>query len=84
MEAQLARHGAVLTPVLVDDAGCFSVGDAAVAIDDVRPTVAKLDYDLFLSTAMPAFAAAVRKSPTLTWASHRFNRHRSPILHRVD
>ena len=67
VEASLASHRAVLTPIVVDTAGAMTLEGAPVSAEDARPDVAWASGELYLSPAARNFLVAMLKSPNLRW-----------------
>jgi phosphoglycerate dehydrogenase-like enzyme len=67
LEAELARHGAALQPLLFDEAGRVTLAGASVAADEARPDAAWANAEVFESPAARDFMVALLKAPALRW-----------------
>ncbi len=67
IEAELAAHGARLTPLLMGEDGEIRIGGATVSLEEAAADVVWANAEVFVSAAVGAFMIAVLKTPRLVW-----------------
>ena len=83
VEAEIAKHGPILTPLLVDSAGKISLAGAEIASDEARPDAAWASGELFESPAARGFLGAALGSPNLKWVQSGAAGFDHPIFARI-
>ena len=67
LEAEIAAHGDVIEPLLMDASGAVTLRGEGLASEAVRPDVGWVNGDLFGAKAFRAYLAALLNAPALKW-----------------
>jgi phosphoglycerate dehydrogenase-like enzyme len=83
VQADLARYGAALEPLVMDREGAITLAGEAVEREAAAPEIAWFSGDLYQQPAMPSFVGATLASPDLKWFQSAAAGFDHPIFARI-